>query len=82
MSFESKWTGLFKDKKDKKKARKSTDMIPDVAGGATADGAGHGLTRTHGLSGLCADAEAFGLVKVNLESAAEGCGISPALAVD
>ena len=31
MSFESKQTGLFKDKKDNKKVRKSTDIIPDVA---------------------------------------------------
>ena len=30
MSFESKWTGLFKGKKDDKKAQKSTDIIPDV----------------------------------------------------
>ena len=31
MSSESKRTGLFKDKKDQKKVRKSTDMIPDAA---------------------------------------------------
>ena len=30
MSFKSKRTGLFKDKKDNKKAQKSTDIIPDV----------------------------------------------------
>ena len=30
MSFKSKWTGLFKDKKDNKKARKSTDIISNV----------------------------------------------------
>ena len=29
MLFESKRTGLFKDKKDNKKVRKSTDIIPD-----------------------------------------------------